>query len=174
MSENEVFKIGQVLKIHGVKGKIEMSVTEDVFVYAECDYLFFKLEGLLVPFFVDSYISKGADRALVKLDDIDDADGARLLLNAEVYFPLEEMPEREREVNTWNYLTGFKIYDLKEGYIGEVRAVNTQSANTLLFVETSNGQEVMIPVHPELVRDLNEKKREMLMDLPEGLLTLTV
>ena len=172
MNENDVFKIGQVVKIHGVKGKVEMAYTDDVFAYADYDYLFFRLDGLLVPFYVESYVPKGGNRALLKLEDVDDADEAKNLLDADVYFPKDMIPERERTEDSWDFLAGFKVYDINRGYVGEVTAVNTLSANTLLFVETEKGDEVMIPVDPELVKEFDEKKRELVMDLPEGLLML--
>ncbi len=172
MNESDVFKIGQVMKMHGFKGKLELSLTDDIFGYADIDYLFFKIEGLLVPFFVESYTPKGNNKALIKLDDVDDVTSAQKLLNAEIYFPYSEIPERETENNTWEHLIGYKIEDIHEGYIGDVTDVNTQSANTLLFVKTKEGKEIMIPLHPELIKEYDEKQREILMDLPEGLLLL--
>lgn len=172
MQEKDVYKVGQIVKVHGVKGKLEVSYTDDVFLRADIDYLFLKMDGLLVPFFIEECVMKGRGRALVKFEDVDMTERASLLLGAEVYFPVSEIPEREEEPASWDFLTGFSVSDVKEGYVGEITFVNADSANTILFVRRENNAEVLIPLHPELVVEWNEKKRELVMNLPEGLLTL--
>ena len=161
MNENEVFKIGRLVKLHGVKGKVEMSFTDDVFDRSGIDYLFLRVDGLLVPFFIDSYSFKGANKVLIKFDDIDDTSSAQRLVNSDVFFPYAEIPDRESDEDMTDYLIGYRLYN-----------IDTQSANTLLFVKTPSDNNVMIPLHPELVSNLDEKQRTITMNLPEGLLQI--
>lgn len=172
MNENEVFKIGRLVKLHGVKGKVEMSFTDDVFDRSGIDYLFLRVDGLLVPFFIDSYSFKGANRVLIKFDDIDDTSSAQRLVNSDVFFPYAEIPDRESDEDMTDYLIGYRLYNAPAEYVGEVTDIDTQSANTLLFVKTPNDNNVMIPLHPELVSNLDEKQRTITMNLPEGLLQI--
>jgi len=172
MNESEVFKIGRIIKLHGVKGKVELSFTDDVLARADIDYLFLRTDGLLVPFFITSCSSKGTNRVLVKFDGIDDTASAQRLVNAEVYFPFAEIPERESDEDLPDYLIGYKVYNAPAEYVGEVTEINTQSANTLLFVRTPDNNNVMIPLHPELVSDFDERQRTITMNLPEGLLQI--
>ena len=172
MLEKEVYKIGQLVKAHGVKGKAELSYTDDVFLRADIDYLFLRIDGLLVPFFMEECSMKGKGRALVKFEDIDTPEQVAGLLDAEVYFPISEIPEREEDPESWDFLTGFRVRDVKEGLVGEISSVNAESVNTILFVRKKDNTEVLIPLHKELVVEWDERKREIVMDLPEGLLTL--
>lgn len=172
MKEEEVFRIGEIVRVHGVKGKLEIAYTDDVFMRADIDYLFFRMDGLLVPFFVESYSSKGRNRALLKLEDIETEEAAQRFLEAEVFFPLDEVPEREEIPDSWDFLTGYKVSDVSAGLIGDIVAVNAQSTNVILFVEKEDGSEVMLPMHPDLVVGMDEKNRHITMELPEGILTI--
>ena len=56
--------------------------------------------------------------------------------------------------------------------IGVVDAVDDRSANILFTLHTAEGRELMIPVHPELIHDYDAKRRELVVEIPDGLLDL--
>ena len=78
----------------------------------------------------------------------------------------------ESDEDMTDYLIGYRLYNAPAEYVGEVTDIDTQSANTLLFVKTPSDNNVMIPLHPELVSNLDEKQRTITMNLPEGLLQI--
>lgn len=47
----DVYQIGKIGKAHGVKGEVQMQFTDDVFDRTDADFVFLKVDGLLVPFF---------------------------------------------------------------------------------------------------------------------------
>ena len=51
--EEEVFQIGKLGKTHGVKGEISFLFDDDVFDRVDADYLILKIDGILVPFFIE-------------------------------------------------------------------------------------------------------------------------
>ena len=53
-----------------------------------------------------------------------------------------------------------------------VDAVDDRSANILFTLHTAEGRELMIPVHPELIHDYDAKRRELVVEIPDGLLDL--
>ena len=69
--EEEVYKIGMLTKTHGVSGELSLSFTDDVFDRVDADYLVCKMDGILVPFFMEEYRFKNDTTALVKFADID-------------------------------------------------------------------------------------------------------
>ena len=70
IKEDEVFKIGKFIKPHGIKGEISFAFDNDIFDKADCPYLICLIDGIYVPFFVKEYRFKGAETALITLEDI--------------------------------------------------------------------------------------------------------
>ena len=48
--EEEVFKIGQFAKPHGIKGELSLVTNSDVLEDAEDPYIVCEMDGILVPF----------------------------------------------------------------------------------------------------------------------------
>jgi len=172
IGEKDLFVIGEIVRVHGVKGKLEIGFTNDVFHRAASDFLFLRIDGLPVPFLIESYSFKGNNRALIKFEGINSTDAATNLLGSEVLFPLSQVPERVSIPDEWSFLNGFEVYGMKEGLVGKVIAVDAQSANIVLQIERPGGREVLLPLHPELLVKLDDKDRKVIMNLPDGILTV--
>ena len=83
----DAFRIGRIGKPHGVRGEVSMQFSDDVFDRTDADYVFLKVDGLLVPFFIEEYRFRSDETVLMKFCDIDDADHARELTGCEVSPP---------------------------------------------------------------------------------------
>jgi 16S rRNA processing protein RimM len=169
--KEEVYKIGQLTKPHGVKGEIAFSFTDDVFDRVECDYLIVLLDGILVPFYLEEYRFKSDTVALVKFERIDTAEQARRFTNVEVYFPVklaEQVADREL---TWNYFVGFRVKELKHGDLGEITMVDESTINTL-FVIDHQGTELLLPAQEEFIVNIDHEQRVMEVQVPDGLLQM--
>ncbi len=64
--EEEVFKIGQFAKPHGIKGELSLVTNSDVLEDAEDPYIVCEMDGILVPFFVEDFRYKTDTVVLVK------------------------------------------------------------------------------------------------------------
>ena len=84
--DDEVYKIGRVGKTHGIHGELQVQVDDDVFDRVNAEYLILRIDGILVPFFMEEYRFKSDDIALVKFCDIDSNEEARRLTGCEVFF----------------------------------------------------------------------------------------
>ena len=84
--DEEVYKIGLIGKAHGVKGEVTMRVDDDVFYRVDADYLILRVDGIMVPFFIEEYRFKTDTVALIKFDGIDSVEKARTLTGTEVFF----------------------------------------------------------------------------------------
>jgi len=168
IAENEVYKIGHISHIHGVRGEVSMSFTDDVWDRVESEYLILRIDGILVPFYMEEYRFRSDTTALIKFQDYDSADDARELCGSDVYFPLALTPtEREEGDYTWRYFTGFRIIAEGHGELGTIDQVDDTTANILFQV----GQ-FLIPAAEEFIKDIDHQHRTITMALPEGLLDL--
>lgn len=152
-------------------GELLFTFDDDIFDQVDADYIVCLMDGILVPFFFESYRFRSDSTALIKLEGIDTEQQARRMTNVEVYFPKEHADKLEDNELTWNYFVGFLIKDINKGEIGKVTDVDDSTINTL-FVVDHKGTEVLIPAQEDFMVDLNRKKKVITMHLPEGLLEL--
>lgn len=167
----DVYRIGLINKPHGVHGELLFTFDDDIFDRMEAEYIICMMDGILVPFFFESYRFRSDSTALIKLEGIDTEQQARRMTNVEVFFPKEHAEELEDNELTWSYFVGFLIKDVNEGEIGKVIDVDDSTINTL-FVVDHNDTEVLIPAQEDFIVDLDRKKRIITMQIPVGLLDL--
>ena len=167
----DVYRIGLINKPHGVHGELLFSFDDDIFDRMEADYIICMMDGILVPFFFESYRFRSDSTALIKLEGIDTEQQARRMTNVEVFFPKEHVEELEDNELTWSFFVGFLIKDVNEGEIGKVIDVDDSTINTL-FVVDHNDTEVLIPAQEDFIVDLDRGKRVITMQIPAGLLDL--
>lgn len=168
--KEEVFKIGIINKPHGVKGEVSFTFTDDIFDRVDAEYLVLLLDGILVPFFFEEYRFRSDTVALVKFEGIDTAEQARRLTNVEVYFPKKFMDGQE-EVTSWNFFIGFRVEDVRHGYLGEITGVDDATMNVLFVIE-KDGRELLLPAHEEFITGLDRERKIMEVDVPDGLIDM--
>lgn len=169
--EEEVYKIGTITKTHGISGELSMTFTDDVFDRVEAEYLVLKMDGIMVPFFMEEYRFKSDTTVLVKFEGIEDEKRARQLAGTEVFFPKAMAELDESQPYSWNFFVGFTIVDALCGTIGTVRAVDESTMNVLFEVE-SQGKTFLIPAIEDLIDEIRQETQTIYMSLPEGLLHL--
>lgn len=171
IKESEVFKIGALGKPHGIHGEISFLFDNDIFDRCECPYLILKVDGILVPFFVEEYRFKGKETALITFQDINNEEQATRLQSLEVFFPkefFEQELEEDGAISSWDFFIGFKAIDKHLGVLGDIIDVDTQTMNTLFMIAMKD-DEVMIPAAEELIIGIDNDKKEILLELPEGM-----
>jgi 16S rRNA processing protein RimM len=170
IQREELVKIGQFKKPHGVKGEISFSFTNDSFDTCERPFFICELEGIFVPFLLEEYRFNSASTALVKLKNRDSEAQVALLTNKEVYFPKADIRQNASEESfTWDYFIGFTLVDKQTGEIGRVSEIDTTTIN-ILFVVRKGEDEIFIPAVNEWIVSIDEEEKKIYMELPEGLL----
>ena len=166
--QEEVYKIGKLGKAHGVKGEISFLFDDDVFDRTDADYLILDMDGILVPFFIEEYRFKTDDNALMKFEGIDTQERARELTGCEVYFP-REMAEDSDQQLSWAAVVGFELIDATSGKsAGRIASVDDTTINILFELEDGK----LIPASEELITNVDTKKQQIVIHLPEGILEL--
>ena len=169
IKEQDVYRIGRLGKSHGVKGEVSFMFDDDVFDRVEADYLVLNVDGILVPFFMEEYRFRTDSTALVKFEGVDTQERARELTGCDVYFPLELADDGDDENVTFASLVGFTLADADTRMsVGRIAAIDSTTANILFEMEDGR----LIPAAEELITDVNKKKRQISMHLPEGILDL--
>lgn len=173
IKKEDVFKIGQFAKPHGIKGEIALVTDSDLLDEVSDDtYIVCEMEGILVPFFVESSRNKSAQIVLVKLEGVESEADARDFTGRDVYYPLDELDEELSLADmTWDNLIGYTLVDAKQGVLGPVTQIDDTTQNVLLSVER-NGEELLLPAVEAWIEEIDPQRRRFVVTLPDGLLEL--
>lgn len=172
IKKEDVFKIGQFAKPHGIKGEIALVTNSDVFDDSEDPYVICEMDGIFVPFFIEEYRYKSDSVILVKLVNVDDEKTAREFSNREVYYSLDEVDEEDLVGEmTWDSFIGYRVEDETFGEIGEIVNVDESTMNVLLQIDYK-GEELLLPAAEELILSADHENRKLVVSVPEGLLDL--
>jgi len=126
-----------------------------------------KIDGLLVPFFIEEYRFRSDANAIMKFEDIDTQEQARELTGCEVYFP-RELADGDDTI-TWAAIVGFDIIDNASGKsVGRIASIDDTTINILFELEDGK----LIPASEELITDVDKENKTITIDLPQGILDL--
>ena len=169
MKKQEAYKLGAILKTHGLKGEISAAFDmDDPQEYILSDVLFLDLEGQLVPHFIES-INTNQGKGFIKFEDTDSVEQAKKLTGCDIYIPLADLPQLEEGEFYYHQIIGFKIEDTEKGMIGRVEEVIDLKSHAVMRT-TYQGKEVLIPMHEEVLLEADMQQEMVKVALPDGLL----
>ena len=163
--------IGTITKTHGLKGEVVCQYDDPSWAEAVEDHLLVEIDGIPTPFFISSQRQRTSATCILLFDDVRSAEEAKGLVGCEVLIERSALQAAEdEELPSLRYFIGFTLKDAHAGTIGKVVNVDDQTANLLFAVETDEGEEVLIPAHPDLIIGIDHKAGIITMQLPDGLI----
>jgi hypothetical protein len=172
IKREDVYRIGQLERPHGVRGEITFRFVDDVFDRVETDHLLIELDGILVPFFIEEYRFKSNEVALLKFEDIDTQMQAREISGCDVFFQRARSGDDVDHLS-WSEIVGYKILDAQTYKpVGVVKGVDDSTINVLFEVAANDGREILIPADANLITKVDNNTRVIAMNIPQGLLDL--
>lgn len=124
-----------------------------------------------VAFLVESVrIHKG--RPVVKFSGISDIGEAETLRGRELRVPESEL-ESLPEGSFYQFqIRGLTVKDRTRGEIGVIETVLETGGTDLLVVRGKNGEETLVPLCGEIVKNIDPARGSVDIDAPEGLVSL--
>ena len=160
---------GKFLKPHGTKG--EIGLQGDTFALGDdCDFVACDIDGILVPFFIETRRTKNSDTMIVKIERMESADEVRYLTNRETFIPRHWVEEEDGEMSL-ALLIGFKATDVRRGELGEITDIDDSTINTL-FVIDNGRKETLIPAQEMFIESIDVENKVITFSLPDGLVQL--
>ena len=169
-SPDSLIQIAKVLKSHGTDGGVLLGfrdvMPEDI---DPQEPVFIAFDGLPVPFFFDSLVKKGNDKAIAHLTDVVSLEDAEELVGRAVLAEEGSLADMDEDDGpSLDDFIGLTLFNRDER-VGEISDYEDIPGNPCLYVETQDGQ-AMIPLHEDFILSVDVGKGEIYMDLPDGLL----
>jgi 16S rRNA processing protein RimM len=164
------YKVGYILKPHGLKGEVTVSLDEEAPDFDGLQTLFIQRDNRLIPHFIQAVSVRG-DKAFMKFEDVDSHEGANAISKCAVYLPKSARPKSAKGEFYDDEVIGFETTDSTFGMLGNVVEVIQAGPNKLLSIDY-NGKEVLIPVNGPFITSINKNKKKISVTLPEGFLDI--
>ena len=178
--QSQLVQIGKIGKPHGIDGEMTL-ILDDVAIDAELDVdglrcVVLDIDGIYVPFFIDSFRPKSSESLLVMIDGVVNENEAKLLSGKKVYALKEDFdPEEYRDPDEGMYaadLIGFDVFS-NDVYVGVVDDIEDSTENALFIIAGANDSgTVYVPIADEMIAEIDSENRKLYLDLPDGLLEL--
>lgn len=168
-SAHKMLKIAKVLKSNGTEGEIVISflgiLPEDIDT-TEPVFIFF--DGLPVPFYFESLVKKGNKKAIARMTGIRTLADADEISGADIYAD-EENLDIEYNEDDLSFLTGWKLADSEGNVKGSITGFLDIPENPCLEVLSAEKNEVLVPVHEDLIINIDDEREMLVMRIPDGL-----
>jgi 16S rRNA processing protein RimM len=167
----EYFKIGKLVAIHGLTGELLLKHELGKKTSLKGLQAFFieEKKGAFVPWFIESTKIKSEEEIYIKLEGVATREAAAKLAQKQVWLPEAEFKKFAAKTAPASLL-GYTIINNNE-QLGEILELIEQPHQLLCRLEIK-GKEVLIPLHEETLQKVNHKKKEVMVELPEGLLEI--
>ncbi len=166
-------EIGKLLKPHGVKGELKCFIEEEYLEDVLKSGIVYVAQGQsAIPYFIESIRSQNP--FLVKLETIDNKEDAVMVAHQNLTVPtkiLSRLIVEESDLE-FDFLRGFKMLDKELGEIGIVERIEDYPQQEMAFVQQGD-EEHLVPLHEDLIVDIDKKKKQIYMELPLGLIGMT-
>lgn len=176
MANPRLEEIGTIRCTHGVAGELRLQWdAANVCNNKSIESVFLRIDGIPIPFFVESIRAKGVDCAIIKLDDISTPEQASRYVGCRVLADGATLPDPSamgEPIQPMDELVGFSLISAQGVMVGEIVEVNNYSGNIVFTLNDSAGRELMVPAAPELIDRIDSKTRSITIQLPNGLLDL--
>lgn len=168
MRVDDCYQLGYVIKTHGLKGEVQLFLdVDDSSQYKDLESMFILQGKTLIPFFLE-HLQVNGKKALVKFEEVDSLESARLLVGKETYLPLDFLPDLPEGKYYYHQLVGLDILENGKA-IGTATEVYEQGPQVLLAADHL-GTEILIPVNDQIIEKVNLQEKTISVNLPKGLL----
>lgn len=170
LNKADFLKAGIIAKPHGVSGETAVRLLPQMEpLELQSSFVYIDINGGLVPFRVKSHRYKTDNILLVKLPLLPTPEIIRTLMDCDVYLSPDEIERSPAHHNGSNTLIGYSIQDVNLGYIGTITDIQEITDNPLFVVEHEKG-EMLIPASEDFIVKIDDEKKVITVEMPEGLL----
>nr|WP_314678145.1 ribosome maturation factor RimM [uncultured Capnocytophaga sp.] len=172
MRKEDCFFVGTIVSKFSFKGEVLVKIdTDDSSLLENRESVFVELGRELIPFFIQKCSYHKANLLRIKFEEVDTERDAEALLKQSLFLPLSLLPKLSGNKFYYHEVIGFEVVDVNYGRVGVITHVNDQSSQPIFEIE-HEGQQILIPLHDDFLKEVNRKDKRIIVEAPEGLIEL--
>lgn len=168
----EYFKIGKLVASTGLDGSLILQHNlgkKTALAGLNAIFLDQNKTGFL-PYFIERAVARTDNEIIIKLEGIDIVENARKLTPKEVWITEEAFKKYSAKSAPISFL-GFHIISTDKVDHGPITEI-IEMVHQLLCTVIVKGKEALIPVHEKNLIKVDQKNRQLYVDIPDGLLEI--
>ena len=171
MTKEKCFYVGKIVKTHGLKGEVTLRIDNEQFdEIEELNYFLLDLNDILIPYFIEN-ITYHSNKSFILFQDLKTLEAASQLVGTAVYLPLELLPEKDGNDFYSHEVVDFLVIDEEKGELGKVQEIIEYPTQSLIQI-IINGREVLIPIHDDIIQNVDRAGKKILIKAPNGLIDM--
>ena len=160
--------LGKITKVHGYEGavniRLERNFSDNI---PEIESVFIEIDGRPVPFFIDYSDSPDLQTLRIKFENYNSTERIKEFVGCKVF--LTESTDPEIPVEDPNTLIEFEVLSQDDIAIGVIVEIITNPGQLLLRIKSGTGKEILLPLHEDLIMEVDTKQQIIKMIIPEGI-----
>jgi 16S rRNA processing protein RimM len=163
--------LGRIIKVSGFEGAVTVKL-ERLFSgkLPNMESVFLEIEGRPVPFFISDSDYSGADILRLKFDGYDSSDKVIEFVGCRVFLTTPAPADNKAE--EIKSLLGYTVLTTDNIILGTIDEIIPNPGQWLLSVTSESKKEILIPLHENFIIRIDNKKKIIIMDIPDGLLEI--
>lgn len=172
MAESYI-SVGKLGKPHGLSGAFRFLLTSELKSKKKTPkYFMIEQRGSFLPWFVSKIEWLGFNDGFISFEEITSVEKAKENTRKELFLTEKDFDLLfKRNAEGLNYLIGYKASEEKQGELGIIEDIIENPGQVLCLVK-QDGNELVIPLVDEFILSINKRKKEIIFNLPIGLLDL--
>ncbi|MDB5192651.1 MAG: rRNA processing protein RimM [Segetibacter sp.] len=168
---NDYFSVGKIVASFGLTGEVvlEHALGEKTDLKGLEALFLEEPKGTFIPYFVESSRAKSNTETYIKLEGINTKERAQRMAPKMVWLQKADFQKFAGKSSPISML-GFNMISDKDD-LGEIVEIIEQPMQVLAKIML-NGVEALIPLHQESLKKIDHKKKQVFVELPEGLLDI--
>ncbi len=173
LHEQQFVEVGFVRKAHGYKGEVKIAVEEpfeeDIL---NSPFLFIGMDGFMVPFKINS-VNTTKD-IIIRFDRMDSSSETERIIGKNLFLLEHDIIHAKEHLGNQNLVNKFIDYQIHDKQSNATFSINDirEFPQQIMAVIELKGRELLVPFNDEFIERIDERRKVIYMDLPEGLLEL--
>lgn len=164
--------MGKVLRPHGLRGVLRIKS------YARGPSSFKKGQSIFLrppnggdEIYTLSSLKPHKNIFLMKLKEIRSIDQAERLRESDIFVLEKDLEKKKEDEFYWFELIGLRVFLTTGEYLGKIEHILETGSNDV-YVIKKEGKEILVPAIHDVVKNIDLRKREMIIEPIEGLLEM--
>lgn len=166
-------QIGKLAATHGLEGNIAfVHRLKGKKLFQNLPFVFIELKNKsYIPFRIVSSKVLSETDAIVRFEGIDTVEKAKKIAGKHIFLPTEAYDRLQPAEQTLDF-KGFVLYDQYDKKTGVVESVTEYPGQLMANVILTNGKEALIPIVEQHIINIDGRKKELTLQIPDGLIEI--
>ena len=174
MRKEDTFFVGTIVSKFSFKGEVLVKTDgDDLSLLENRESVLVELGKDLIPFFIEKCSYHKSNLLRIKFEEVDTERDAEALLRHHLFLPLSLLPKLTGNKFYYHEVIGFEVFDVTYGRVGVITHINDSSSQPI-FEIAHEGQQILIPLHDDFLKEVNRKDKKITVQTPDGLIELYI